>query len=318
MMGNHLQLDCISKDCVTLWVDVAGRSVNALSTPLFDELEALFPQLESLDRSRPLVLRSRKDRGFIVGADLREILACRTAQSIEAFLLRGQQLFQRWAQVPMTTIAWIRGACLGGGLEWALVCTYRFASQDPQTVLGLPESKLGLTPAWGGTQRLPALIGMELATRLMLQGDSVASQEALRLRLVDGMWDPSHEEAELGEQLASIRAQDQKTERSREEPSCSNRERAILYLQSQREQLQRELVSCEATSDAIQYRARLEIVDAMLCGQRGSLADGMRHERTHFFALLNQPAVQKNLERFLPKSPPSHPTAPSNPMGPLT
>ena len=104
---------------------------------------------------------------------------------MRAFIAEGQSVFNRLAALKIPTVAAIHGACAGGGYEITLACDYRVASDDPATRIGLPETTLGLIPAWGGATRLPRLIGAELAAEVISKGKLYPAKEALRLGLVD-------------------------------------------------------------------------------------------------------------------------------------
>src|SRR5438132_11229393 len=104
---------------------------------------------------------------------------------MRAFIAQGQRIFNRLAALKIPTIAAIHGACAGGGYEVTLACDYRIASDDPATRIGLPETTLGLIPAWGGCTRLPRLIGAEKAAEVISNGKLYSAQAALKLGLVD-------------------------------------------------------------------------------------------------------------------------------------
>ena len=137
-----------------LRLDDPGKKVNTLSTRLFAWFEA---QIDRVERERPegLVIYSGKPDGFVAGADLEELLALVDPADVHAMLRRGHELMERLVALPFPTVAAIHGACLGGGLELALACKRRIATEHPKTKLGLPEVQLGLLPGLGGTQRLP-------------------------------------------------------------------------------------------------------------------------------------------------------------------
>ena len=173
-----------------LRLDDPGKKVNTLSTRLFEWFEG---QIASLERDRPegLVIYSGKPDGFVAGADLEELLAVADKESVIAMLQRGHDLMERLAGLPFPTVAAIHGACLGGGLELALACRRRVATEHPKTKLGLPEVQLGLIPGLGGTQRLPRLIGVPDALDLILTGKQVDARKAKRLGLVDDTCHPA-------------------------------------------------------------------------------------------------------------------------------
>ena len=167
-----------------LRLDDPGKKVNTLSTRLFEWFET---QIDRVERERPegLVLYSGKPDGFVAGADLEELLALIDPADVHAMLQRGHELMERLVALPFPTVAAIHGACLGGGLELALACKRRIATEHPKTKLGLPEVQLGLLPGLGGTQRLPRLIGVPDALDLILTGRQVDARKARRLGLVD-------------------------------------------------------------------------------------------------------------------------------------
>src|SRR5207249_2697236 len=134
---------------------------------------------------------SGKPDHFIAGADIEEFVALTTAAEAERLSADGQALLERVARFPKPIAVGIHGACLGGGLEFALACHYRVASDHPKTQLGLPEVQLGILPAAGGCQRLPRLIGARAALDIILAGKSERAQKAFRLGIVDEIVPPS-------------------------------------------------------------------------------------------------------------------------------
>jgi 3-hydroxyacyl-CoA dehydrogenase/enoyl-CoA hydratase/3-hydroxybutyryl-CoA epimerase len=161
------------------------RKVNTLSSRLLAWLEQQLARLEhgQLDG---LVILSGKPDGFAAGADLGELagLAARPAEVL-ALVERGHQALGRLAALPFPTVAAIHGACLGGGLELALACSRRVATDAATTRLGLPEVQLGLIPGLGGTQRLPRLVGVTAALDLIASGRRLDARQAERIGLVD-------------------------------------------------------------------------------------------------------------------------------------
>ena len=174
---------------VTLTLDRAGSSVNALNREVMDELDEIVERL-SFEPPQGVVVHSGKAAGFVVGADLKEFAAYEKSGSILDTIESGQRVFQRLARLPCPTVAAIHGHCMGGGTEMALACRYRVASSDPSTRIGLPEVKLGLHPGWGGTARLPRLIGAPAALELMLTGRAASAENAKAIGLVDALAAP--------------------------------------------------------------------------------------------------------------------------------
>jgi enoyl-CoA hydratase len=156
--------------------------LNALNTQVFDELEHLFTEIHASTAVRVVLLTGAGEKAFAAGADIQE-LAATDAHTGAAKARRGQQVFNLIESCRKPVIALVNGFALGGGCELALACTLRLASERAK--LGQPEVKLGLIPGYGGTQRLPRLLGSSRALRLLLTGEMVAAEEALRIGLVD-------------------------------------------------------------------------------------------------------------------------------------
>jgi 3-hydroxyacyl-CoA dehydrogenase/enoyl-CoA hydratase/3-hydroxybutyryl-CoA epimerase len=175
----------VADGVATLLLDVPGESVNTLSGEVGDEFDRLLTRYEQDPAVKALVLASGKKEGFVAGAKIEMIAGARSAAEAEALSRKAQAGFDRLEKFHKPVVAAIHGACLGGGLEWAMACHYRVASSDPRTSLGLPEVQLGLIPGAGGTQRLPRLVGIATALDLILAGKSVKARKALKLGLVD-------------------------------------------------------------------------------------------------------------------------------------
>ena len=156
--------------------------LHALDARMFDELERAFGELDAAAEVRVILLTGSGDRAFAAGADIRGLVDTDEVSG-RGVSERGQAVFNRIDRCGKPVIACVNGVALGGGCELALACTMRIASEA--ATLGFPELKLGLIPGYGGTQRLPRLIGRSAALRLMLTGASADAPEALRLGLVD-------------------------------------------------------------------------------------------------------------------------------------
>ena len=175
---------------LVLSFDRQGESVNTFSQDVLIELDGLLERL-ALDPPRGLVLRSAKEKGFIAGADIREFREFDAKGTIGDSIRRGQQVFQRLADLPCPTVAAIHGFCMGGGTEIALACDWRVASSDESTRIGLPEVKLGIYPGWGGSVRLPRLVGAPAAFDMMLTGRALSARAARNIGLVDKVAEPA-------------------------------------------------------------------------------------------------------------------------------
>lgn len=165
-------------------IDQPGRPVNVISRDLMAAMEGVLGRLEA-GEARAAVIASGKPGVWIAGADIEEFKEFHTAADAEAVSRAGQELLGRIERLKVPVVAAIDGVALGGGLELALACTYRIASDSPKTKLGLPEVQLGILPGAGGTQRLPRLIGLRAALDLMLTGKQLDGKRARRVGLVD-------------------------------------------------------------------------------------------------------------------------------------
>jgi len=157
------------------------EALNALSFALLDDLSRQLDSIASND-TRALLVIGAGDRAFSAGADIKELMG-RTLVEQRAGAMLGQSVLAKLDQLPMPSIALINGYAFGGGLELALACTFRLAA--PSAKLGFPEIKLGLIPGYGGTQRLPRLVGEARATELILTGRTLAADEAERIGLIN-------------------------------------------------------------------------------------------------------------------------------------
>ncbi len=178
----HLETD---GEIGTAWIDQPGKSVNLLSNTMLDEIERVINEVEAHPEIKALVFASRKKGNFIAGADLTSMTdGGFDFAAASAYGTRGRTLFQRVAELNVTTIACIDGSCLGGGTELALACDYRVASNSPKTKIGLPEVQLGILPAWGGVSRLPRMINLTDALDMMLTGKGLRAKKAQKIGLV--------------------------------------------------------------------------------------------------------------------------------------
>ncbi len=170
--------------CV-LTFDRPDSGANIFDAATLDELNEQLDGVEKDASLRGLILASAKKSIFVAGADLKTLLQGARTGEMREFIERGQQVFNRLANLGIPTVAAIHGASAGGGYEVALACDYRVASDAPATRIGLPETTLGLIPAWGGCTRLPRLIGASDAAAVILKGKLYSAQEAFKLGLVD-------------------------------------------------------------------------------------------------------------------------------------
>src|SRR3990172_9031687 len=180
-----LSLSFPQADVALVTLDDPESSANVLSRHV---LEALAGHLDALDRRTDLaglVIASAKPGMFIAGADLKEFAASLDAPQSEVRGLsrQGQQLFGRLAKSPYVTVAAIDGMCVGGGAELAMWCDRRVFSDNEKTAYGFPEVKLGLFPGWGGTARMPRMVGLANAMELVTSGENIDTRAAAAMGL---------------------------------------------------------------------------------------------------------------------------------------
>jgi 3-hydroxyacyl-CoA dehydrogenase/enoyl-CoA hydratase/3-hydroxybutyryl-CoA epimerase len=170
--------------CV-LTFDRPGSSANIFDRPALDELDRHLAAIAVDTKIRGLIVESAKKSIFIAGADLRSLMSTAAEGKLDDFIAYGQQVFAKLAALNIPTVAVIHGAAAGGGYEFTLACDYRIASSDRVTKIGLPETQIGLLPAWGGASRLPRLLGLTKASAIIVGGRLYAADEALKLGIVD-------------------------------------------------------------------------------------------------------------------------------------
>lgn len=188
---NLLSTEIRSDGVALVGIDVPGQSQNTLVEGLREAFTAALSTLQANAQVRAIVIVSKKPGSFIAGADIRMIQAVTSAAAAEARSRAAQAAFDVLEASSKPVVAAIDGACLGGGLELAMACHARVATTDRKTKLGLPEVQLGLLPGAGGTQRLPALVGLEAALDLLLTGKQLDAKKAKKLGLVDEVVPPA-------------------------------------------------------------------------------------------------------------------------------
>ncbi|MFY9821075.1 MAG: 3-hydroxyacyl-CoA dehydrogenase NAD-binding domain-containing protein [Thermoanaerobaculia bacterium] len=186
-MSSNFHLEVGADRLATLTFDSPDKKLNVFTRTALQDLENVLQELAGRQDVGCLVLLSGKAAGFIAGADVEEIARVTDPVEAEAGSRVGHRLFAAWEALPFPTVAAIRGVCLGGGLEISLASTFRVASDRRDTKIGLPEVQLGILPAWGGSTRLPRLIGIADALDLILTGRTVDGRKALKLGLVDAL-----------------------------------------------------------------------------------------------------------------------------------
>lgn len=182
-MSTHLTTIKVNKKRHTTWITLnRPNKLNAINVTMLDELSETIDNLQKDPTTRCIIITSEGKKAFSTGADITELQKL-TPETAKKFSKKGQQTFIKLETTTKPVIAAINGYCLGGGLEIALACDFKLASDNAK--FGFPEMKLGIIPGWGGTQRLPQTVGTAEAKRLIMSGDTVKAEEALKIGLVD-------------------------------------------------------------------------------------------------------------------------------------
>jgi 3-hydroxyacyl-CoA dehydrogenase / enoyl-CoA hydratase / 3-hydroxybutyryl-CoA epimerase len=189
-MSPSLSLD-VRDGIAIVTLDMPNATVNTFARSVREEFTRVLDRLERDPAIQAAVVRSGKPDVWVAGADIEEFLQIETSSQAEAMSRDGHALLDRLENLRTPVVAAINGACLGGGLEAALACAYRVASDSPKTVFALPEVQLGLIPGGGGTQRLPRLVGLEAALDMILTGKNVRGRKALQMGLVHELVHPA-------------------------------------------------------------------------------------------------------------------------------
>ncbi len=187
----------IKNSIARITFDLLKEKVNKLSFEVLQELDDLLNKIKDDKNIKVLIIQSAKNNIFVAGADIKEIQAMHNEDEIYSQIIKGDDIFNKLEALSFPSIAYINGACMGGGLELALACTYRVASTNPKTKLAFPEIKLGFFPGLGGTQRAPRIIGLISSLDLILTGKSINAKKALRIGLVDKIFDDGQKEFKL-------------------------------------------------------------------------------------------------------------------------
>jgi 3-hydroxyacyl-CoA dehydrogenase/enoyl-CoA hydratase/3-hydroxybutyryl-CoA epimerase len=292
-MANALRL-VVADSLAVVTFDLPEEKVNKFSTPVMEELSALIDRLTAADGVGALLLRSGKPDVFIAGADVREIENVSDAQDGRMKSALGQQIFERWSRLPFPTVAAIGGACLGGGTELALASSYRIMSDSPRARIGMPEVNLGILPGWGGTQRLPRLVGLSAALDLILTGRQIDGRRARRIGLVDEVvpqpifeeWCETFSRGRIG--VRAPRGVRVKRPIVRTLLDGTPPGRALIFHQARK---------AVRTRSGGNYPAPIEALEAVREGLGRRMEEALKIENAHLGNLIGTP-IQRNLLRI--------------------
>ena len=273
-------------------LDQPNEKVNKLTEELITEFQDLLSNTDpsSVDG---MVLTSGKSGNFIAGADVEMLKNKSAPQGIEELSQRGNKLLLKLANYPKPVVAAIHGSCLGGGLEVAMACHYRVASEHSDTVMGQPEVKLGLLPGGGGTQRLPRLIGVQNALTYMLTGKNIYPRKAYKLGLVDEL---THRDAVVTAGKAAVRKmnagnfeRDDKRSLLHQLMEGLSPLRKIIYSQARKR--------AQSNTNG-NYPAPDKIIDCVQEGYENGLEAGLELESKNFGKLAATPESQALVNLF--------------------
>jgi len=191
-MSESVRLEVRTDRIAVATIDRPGSRANILTADLWNQFDEVLQELEA--GLAGLVVASGKPGAFIAGADLKYLASVPAPNDpgVRALIELGLRVLARLSALPFPTCAAINGPALGGGLEVALACDYRAVGSNPKIQIGLPEVKLGLIPGWGGTQRLPRLVGLKPAADLLATGESLNAEQSMKIGLIDIRTDSTH------------------------------------------------------------------------------------------------------------------------------
>ena len=259
-------------------MDVVGEKMNTLRAEFGDEMASVLDELDANPALKGVVVISGKPDNFIAGADITMLDSCQSRDDVLAISTMGQRMFERIENMKVPVVAAINGPCLGGGLELAMACHARVCTNDPKTVLGLPEVQLGLLPGSGGTQRLPALVGIAKALDMMLTGKQLRAKDAKKVGLVSDVVPPVIL-LEVALKLAAkpIKKTKPKLDKVNMLLQATSAGRNIMFSQAEKSVL---------AKTKGHYPAPLKIIDCVRKGLNENRKAGLAIEASHFADLV--------------------------------
>lgn len=258
-------------------LDAPGEKVNTLTEQMIQEFSEVLDQVESDPGSRGVLLMSGKDNNFVAGADLAMFQSRETADEFTKLSRLGQQILNRIENMKKPVVCAIHGSCMGGGTELALACDYRIVTDDVATKIALPEVRLGLLPGMGGTQRLPALIGIQKALSYMLTGKNMYSYQAGKSGFAD----------EVVHKYILEKAGIKAVQRLSKQPEQRSSKKSVYEKLLEGNALGRKLIFDQARKKAAKeskgnYPAPLKIIECVKAGYKYGFEKGLQKESELF------------------------------------
>ncbi len=298
-MAKLMELKVDGDGIAHLILDNPDERMNTLSALFVEEFLGMLDRIEKDGGIKGVILESAKPGVFVAGADIKWLKTLKTFDDCRTFAKNAHIPFNRLENLNKPTLAAINGVCLGGGLEIAMACKWRVASEHKAVQIGLPEVKLGVLPGGGGTQRLPSLVGVQKALELACSGKTFGAGDALKLGVVDALFPPDRfaDEAKafLMEKIRSgadyrrpWHAQDYRYGATAEEKNPDMQKRIFA-------------VSREATLKQTKghVRAPMKIIDAVEAGAQKGFKAGLEAEQAVFAEVLCSPEAKALIDLFL-------------------
>jgi len=292
-MNQAFSFDKLTPQIGVLTFNLSGEKVNIFNTSVMKELDEKLKMLSGYNDIKCLLIRSGKTDKFIAGADIKEILTITDVEKGYRASHRGQEIFHKLTRLPFSTIAVIDGVCMGGGTEFILSCTYRLGTDNPKTKISLPEVNLGLFPGWGGSQRLPRLIGLQRSLDMILTGKSFDSRRAFKAGIIDRII-PKEMVMEAAVKFAEdIIAGKDLLSRTKRKP------KGLINFLLEKNPLGRLIIFRQAKKMVLQrthghYPAPFKAIRAIKKGYKKSLARGLEIEARLFSQVIGSP-ISNNL-----------------------
>lgn len=287
----HLTVEMTNDGIAVVTINCRDSKVNKVSSDLLDEISSMLQAIDA-ERVKGLVILSGKEDNFVVGADIDEVVAMTSDVEIRNYIAKAHRIVNTIDTLPFPVVCCVKGNCLGGGLEVALVADYRIAANTTDTVMGLPEVMIGLLPAAGGTQRLPRLIGLRQALPMMLTGGNVRVRKARKLGLIDEVVVP-YGLKDIG--IAKARELSRKKFKRKRKRSLvdafleSFLGRGIVFKQARR------MVMRQTRG---LYPAPLEIIDSVAYGYAKGVTRGLEKDIERFVKLVQTPEAKALMTIF--------------------
>jgi 3-hydroxyacyl-CoA dehydrogenase / enoyl-CoA hydratase / 3-hydroxybutyryl-CoA epimerase len=283
---NNIHREMVDGKFCVLRLDQAESGANVFNLETLVELDGHIGAIAADRTIEGVIIISAKDRIFHAGADLNALQKLNDDE-VQRFIERGQEVFNHLAALDVPTVAAIHGVCLGGGFEMALACDYRIATADRATKIGLPETKLGILPAWGGSTRLPRLVGLTRALDVILGGKTPAAKQALRYGMIDAI---APRELLLSAALRVLKNGLPPRRRSLLRRVLPNRFLSLLIASHVRKKILRETRG--------HYPAVTKAAEVVLASTRSSEKESLEHERRAVLGLLRSDACKNLLRLF--------------------